>query len=989
MKAGLMRLFFWGLMGLFAGGSAWSVDNPLPVELDGSLVRYNGSFYAMSAQTNGQMLGSSNLQDWTSPVAVLPPEIGGPYDLAYRNGLFYLYAEGKGFAAGAEPLAPFSAIRKAGLSGEQMRLFQDKSGALFSVNRRLGSKKEGEIWLQRYASPWKTADRATELLDGRRGMWDSLDSADLGEPEILDYRGSYYLLYAANHPGPRTGLREIGVAMNENPRRFENPDKLADPVLARNVERLARTYAAVLPTAAYAPWKARYTTKRPDKNWAVPGSKLSGWRTGDGGFGFPAEVGEAQLFTCHTKWKENEIWVRREFDLPSGPLKMPLLQLRHEGAVQVFLNGKMVYESKEPSLSYSNFDISEAAAGAFKPDDNLLAVHAVAPKRADYRFLDFGLFDAGDEPVEPTVYGLDAPRIVTGPNGFEKWVAYRAWWNGQRGTGLDRVFFYNDEMVIDGPTTANTPGYHPPPAKPTFADSFASSGSAAWAERWSAAGGAWATTNGVMRQAETKGLARAYIKRPPAANYLFETSIRITSMEKGMRGAAGVVAWSDGKTDMLIGINPVTRTWEYHLEPGGGSPRRQSLPSAFQWSEAPKGIDAAAAPLHRLRITKNGAYFEVWLDEMLLTPGKPLITELHGAGVPGLFCSGAAAEFDGVVYTVGWDEHAEYITDWGSAADGTQPSGEWRHDKDDGLEQCRHSVPGLAFKGDLLDQYEFTVNLETEKLEEGKERLYGVFPVFANRDNYLKAVIDTRGRQLLVSGKLNGRDIGQIAKTLQRQIVHRHLFDDETAYRDIAAWVYQLRSQSVVSALDVRWLEGDFEHLRQEFFVPSDDMLIRYAKLDRGREPMLWDDGRFYDADEPKPYAQKPEIHNHIAIRPEIANNVGFGLYIPSSIVIDSRTGRYIRDYSPGEDLDNNEEIGSDTIDSDTMSRPQETVITVEVESSYFFRCIKLKDRVIIELNGQPMLTIKGEWPASQVGLLTEGQPCFFNGITLYHLPDE
>jgi hypothetical protein len=128
---------------------------------------------------------------------------------------------------------------------------------------------------------------------------------------------------------------------------------------------------------------------------------------------------------------------------------------------------------------------------------------------------------------------------------------------------------------------------------------------------------------------------------------------------------------------------------------------------------------------------------------------------------------------------------------------------------------------------------------------------------------------------------------------------------------------------------------------------------------------------------------------NHLSIRPVVGNNIGFGLFVSSSIVIDSNTGRYIREYVPGDSLGPNEEIGDDTVESDTMSRPQETLVTVEVESSYFFRCVKLKDKVIIELNGQPMLEVEGAWPPSQVGLLTEGQPCYFNGIALHHLPEE
>lgn len=981
-----IRLGVWGLAVLVAGGSARAVDNPLPVALDGAFAAHNGRYYALSGQTNGQMLVSENLVDWRPSAQALPAEVAGPYELAYRNGLFYLYAEGQGFTVSDRPDAPFPPLRKAALSGEQMRLFQDKGGALFSVNRRQGSKKEGEIWLQPYSSPWSTAGRAQQLLDGRRGMWDSLDSADLGEPELIDYRGNYYLLYAANNPSPRTGLREIGVAVNENPLKFSNPDKLSGPVLVRNADRLARTYAALLPSGEYSGWEGRYTTKAPAEGWNLPDANLAGWRTGKGGFGHPDEVDGAHLHACRTKWDEDEIWVRREFNLKTGTPKTPVLNLRHEGAVQVFLNGRLVHESLRPSVAYANFDLAEVAAGLFRPEGNVLAVHAKVPAKAPFRFLDFGLFDAGSHPVEPAVYAPNAPRMLEGPNGFEKWVAYRAWWNGEPGTGLDRLFFYKDELVVDGPTTRTTPGYHPPPAKPTFHDAFPEDEGNEWVERWHFSGGAWIPVDGALRQSDEATVAKAYLRREPATHYLFETQIRFSPSGKG---GAGIVAWSNGETDLVMSIDPAAGSWEYSIAPGSLAPKRFKLPPGFKVLEKPPGVGDAALPFQRLRVVKNGGYFDVWLNDIQLTADQPIVTTLAGSGVPGLYCRQAAAEFDGVVYTVGWDEHNEYITGWGDAADGTASSGEWRLDKEYGLVQNRHSETGLAFKGDLLDQYEFTVNAELEKLEEGKERLYGVFPLFVDRNNFIKAMIDTRERKLVVSGKRNGIEIASVSKPLRDRIPLRHLYDTETSYRDVAAWVYRLRSESIVTALDIRWLEGEYDHLQQEFFVPVDDMLVRYAKLKRGREPILWDDGRFFDADEPKPAAQLPGVHNHVAIRPEEGNYVGFGFQVSSSIVIDSETGRYIRDYIPGEDLGPNEMIGDDTTESDTMSRPQETLVTVEVESSYFFRCVKLKDRLVIELNGRPMVDLAGAWPAAQVGLVTEGQPCYFNGITLMHLPTE
>ncbi|MDF7826088.1 hypothetical protein P4B35_18805 [Pontiellaceae bacterium B12227] len=962
------------------------MDNPISVPLEGAMVSYNGTYYAMGARTNGQLFVSDNLIDWTSPVSALSSKNPGPYDLIYRNGLFYLFADKQGFAVSEHPLQPFSSVRKAGLSGEQMRLYQDASGVLFSVNRRAGSKKEGEIWLQRYAAPWKTYGKPKQLLDGRRGMWDSLDSADLGEPEVYGYRGNYYLLYAANNPSPRTGLREIGIAVNENPLRFENPDKMGDPVLVRNADRLARTYDVILPSGEYAPWRGRFRTTQPEGEWTKPEYEYSKWRSGDAGFGSPAEIDGAQLHACRTKWDEDQIWVRREFDLDRGIPETPVLNIRHEGAVQVFINGRKVYESAEPSIAYSNFDISEETKGLFRNTDNVLAVQARVPQGAEYRFLDFGLMDAGDEPVEPTVYGMNGPRIIAGPNGFEKWMTYNAWWNGLYGTGLDRVFFYDKELVVDGPTTEKTPGFHPPPAKPSFSDSFPEHENIEWAERWEFVGGQWMSVDGALRQSAVKGSAKGYLKTDPKVNYLFETGIRFPSSGKG---DVGIVAWSDGEFDLIISINPSKKSWSYQVEPGSLSPKKFKLPPAFKVLEKPPGTGAAGNQMHRLRVTKNGGYFGVELNGINLLPGKPIITKMTAPGVPGFYCKNSAAEFDGATYTVGWDEYDQFVTGWGSAADGTPPGGDWRQDKDLGLEQRSHSETGRAFKGDLLEQYEFCVNAQLEELEEGKDRLYGIFPVFADQDNYLKAMIDTRAQMLVVTGKLKGRSLKPIQRSLNTEVVHRHLYDKSTSYRDVTSWVYGLRSESVISGLDIRWLEGDYEHLRQDFDIPVDDMVVKYANLKRGEEPNLWEDGRFYDADEPKPGQQLAAVHNRINIRPVEGNYVGFGFFIGGSVVVDSRTGAYLRPYDPNEELGRNEEVSDDTTESDTMSRPQETVISLDVESSYFFRCVKLEDEVIIELNGRPMVTIEEHWPAAQVGLVTEGQPAFYNGMTLFHIPVE
>lgn len=971
---------------LVAGWSMWvqAVDNPLEVMLDRAVLQHNGLYYAMDGATNGSLRSSTNLIEWSEPTPVFKADVPPSYDLTERNGLFYLHAPGRGFAVSGAPLEPFTKLHKGGVSGRQMRVFQDEGGSLFSVCQRSAGKGESSIGLQRYATPWRTDRTPATLLDGRKGHWDAIAPAQLGEPELLDYRGNYYLLYAAQSPEPRVGQREIGVAVADHPARLANKHKQPDPLLMRNTERLARTYQTLLPSGEFSAWEARYTFTPPENGWMMAGYRPVGWRTGEGGFGFPAELDGVALQSVRTEWRAHALWVRRTFEIGERPAR-PVLNIRHDAAVQVWLNGRRVYTSDESFPTYRTVDISEACQGLFRPGENLLAVQAAVPPSARHRYLDFGLYDAGNKSVEPTVCGVGAPRVITGPNGFEKWLSYRAWWNGVEGTGLDRLFFFDKEMVVDGPTTTNTPGYHPPPAPPSFSDDFSASRSA-----WKMTGGVWSLDDGWMSQGQARGEARALLNRPPASHYLFDAQIRFPAAGQGVVGA---VAWSNEKRSLLIGINAVQRTWHYQLLPGGTA-QRFDLPKGFRFQETPPGLKVKASPTHRLRITKNGGHFEVMLDAFKLTPEKPIMTDLTGPGVPGLYCLNATARFDGVVYTTGWDEYDAYITGWGAAADQTAPGGKWRHDKTRGLVQERHSVPGRAFKGDRLGQYEFCVNARSE-LDEGAGRYYGVFPVFADRNNYLKAVIDTHNRRLVLSGKRDGKTLPVQTVSLGCKVPHRHLYDAKTPHRDLVSWTYALRSRSVVGGLDIRWLEGEYDYLEQEFFIPSDELLVRYANLPGLREPMLWDDGRFYDADEPKPKAQRPGVLNPVSIRPERATHLAFGhfIYVPYGTVTDA-AGNFLRFLLPGSVLDEEagELLGTGGVNlqsSDTASRPQETLVSIEVESSYFFRCVKLQDRVIIELNGRPMLTVEGEWPASQVGLFTEGQAASFNGMTLMHLPEQ
>jgi len=962
-KAGLL------IVAVVLAYSCLAVNNPLSVSLDGPAVRHPEGYAAFGSESGGRVLVSSNLIDWIEGNEVLPETRKGPYELINRNGLFHLYSPNTGYAVSIEPAQSFSVLARTGAWHDDMRLFQDRDGRLVCFLREFGyDDRPGEIHARHYAVPWKPAGSPVVQLVSRLGMWDALDTTGLSTPEVLDYRDHYYLLYTANRPSPRNGQRGIGVAVANDQPDFGIKDIRSNPVLERNAERLERSYKVVLPSGEFGAWQGKYTFKRPGKEWMLPKFAADGWRSGEGGFGHPEDEGEEELIhAVRTKWNEKGIWVRRIFDLPGGRLETPLLKIRHEGVVRVFLNGEEIYKQEVSSPAYRMVELPESVKKRLLTKGNVLAVQAVALPTSKYRFVDFGLYDAGDQPVEPLVYGPDQPRIVEGPNGFEKWMTYRAWWNGVCGTGMDRIFFHNDQLFVDGPTTANTPGYHPHPAQPTFSSAS-------------------------LQRLDAKGTATTLLEQKPARNYLFETWLRMPPT----KGRAGIVACASGKRRLVIWLDFAEREWGYSA--GSGRGKNFRLPKQFADIEAPSGFKRSELPWHRLRITKNGGNFDVWLDGFHLTKKKPITTKMTGAGVPGLYCCDTGAEFNGVVYTVGWDEFGRRIAGWGSATCGTPSGGNWVHQREAGLEQQQRTGPGRAFKGDLLDHYEFTVTATTDGLDDREGAQYGVFPVFVDQQNYLKAMIDTRARQLVVSGRRNGKKLGPLTASLARRIPVRHLADEEAlresppngSYQDVSTWIYRLPSPSLITGMKARWMVGQNRFLKQDFYIPSDEIIIGYGLLKPEAKTAVWDGGTLMEADMPKPEKQHAGMLNDFNIREVKGNHVALGSLASSSweVVINSDTGEFIREYEPGGVLGENEELRDYGTGGDNNFRPQEVLVSVEVESEYFFRCVKLKDRVIIELNGRPMLEMPGAWPPSQVGLVTDGQSCFFNGMTLMHLPE-
>ena len=142
-----------------------------------------------------------------------------------------------------------------------------------------------------------------------------------------------------------------------------------------------------------------------------------------------------------------------------------------------------------------------------------------------------------------------------------------------------------------------------------------------------------------------------------------------------------------------------------------------TLPKDFRW-----GV------YHHLRIERNQDCLKVWLDE-IPSPQKHLFTKIIPVtepGVPGVFDRTKKALFEGVTYTIGFD--------------------------DDRIQLKEHSE---ILKGDFLDHYEFSFQLSG--LSDCK--MSGSYPVYVDKDNYVKAQFNGITRMLEVVVVKQGQQI--------------------------------------------------------------------------------------------------------------------------------------------------------------------------------------------------------------------------------------
>lgn len=357
------------------------------------------------------------------------------------------------------------------------------------------------------------------------------------------------------------------------------------------------------------------------------------------------------------------------------------------------------------------------------------------------------------------IYTLGQPWVVDGLNGFEKWAGYFAIDENEQSEGrtqrIDRIHFFDRTLYIDGPTNRYTEGCHPQPAEPQLRSLFDQPDGPMPADDWTEVSpnnnsGLWQVSNNEAAQSDQSAFTFNWVNRDPATNYLFEANLKMTE-PRDSEDKAGVVAYyKDNNHWVIVGLDRslgygadnwychvVTDSMNQVIAAGGFS-------GTFDYSV-----------YHKIRVERNGTVFRVWIDDVLPPGFSNIQTDITAPGVPGLFADHAAAAYDGIIYTIGWDECDAGIRGWGSGDNGSSQLGTWTVGND-GL--TAQAAENYAYKGDVMPEYEFSTQVYKQGTQDG---FMGAVPVAVDQDNFLRAYFDLAQNQFVVDGRQNAQPITQ------------------------------------------------------------------------------------------------------------------------------------------------------------------------------------------------------------------------------------
>jgi GH43 family beta-xylosidase len=928
-------LIIFSAFGKCFGQAGTNINNPvLPGVADAGVIKFNGEYYIGGVFTNGGFYKSKDLIKWEGPVHVFSmnnkwtegrsaddSQIHAN-DMNYLNGVFHLFWSvnywGRdrnvvhiGHATSPDILGPYTEPVKDTWVDNRIdpEMFVDDDGEVYLYMVKFTDGNT--IWARKMKDPWTFSGEPMYLFSSLPNTWETLDNRVEEGPWVIKYRGRYYLMYNANHTSPSWGNYALGVAEADSPLGFNHGNKYPYPLVESNQIALEAAAVDLLKFGSKDRGLYQYTFTRPDSSWANADFNSAHWPAGKGGFGSNV-IRNSTTRKIGTEWNTPQIWLRRSFNLDKNSSDNLMLRIYHDGDTKVFLNGHSIYEKADRVYTTWNFD--DNARALLNDGENMLAVESNAGRASKY--LDVSLFNLKSGKGDDILFSPGQPNILTGPNGFEWWLIYMANKNNdRRGQYINRVHFFDKRMFVDGITASNTPGYHPPPAAPTFSELF--SGKDEWKTHWDVSSGSWAVNNNELLQTANSN-AKILLNSLPATHFLFQASIKMVDTAKTL---AGVIAWwKDEKNWLKIFLNPQNNTWKYVIVENG----KQKAASFF----LAKGFISNA--YHTVAVYKNGSVFTVKIDDLPAPVRSTIKSNFKGKGLPGLFTEGGKAAFDGLLYTVGWDEYDTTVTGWEPAI--SQQATNTSKVTKQGITLNSQAQENTVLKGDELPTYEFSTQLTAQD----KNGSAGIYPAYIDRNNYMKAIFDFKTQRFIVAGRKNGLEIPSKEISLEGY----KDYHADMKYTDFFEKHFTLHTPSLIHGIRMSMIP----HGRQDTIVQD-----IYQKMDISYKR----NGQWYPLNLYKAADDTHPAFASLSFDPVEAEAVKFVNKVPGDQNF-YVTRIWVKEF---------------------------------FNQSYNIRIAKLKEQIIFIIDGKEVLTVKNDFPSSRVGLFAENTEVHFNGITFFHIP--
>lgn len=350
-----------------------------------------------------------------------------------------------------------------------------------------------------------------------------------------------------------------------------------------------------------------------------------------------------------------------------------------------------------------------------------------------------------NESKENEVTNMGQTTIIRGPNGFRWWMMNKATAGNTKTwhTFIEPLYFFYKTPHTDGPVWTVTPGYHPWPYQPTFADFFENDQLKFWDYVW----GNWSVKEGEAQPVDaTSNVCKMVAKSTKGTHYLVEADLKIESpVDQEPAGISAYFKDDQNYFDVLINPAAMSGTCRYVLN------------GIAQVKEMPLPQDFNKTAYHTIRVERNGKKIRWWIDELELDNSKQIVdTEFDDEARVGLVTASRSAKYDRFIYTLGWDEWDDRIAGWGNSKGAAKQSGKW--ELKDGLTASPKGAVAEAFKGDMIPEYEFSaqVTIRGKPDDGGKAGIYGVYQ---DENNFLKGELDPQSGMFEISGKHEGVEI--------------------------------------------------------------------------------------------------------------------------------------------------------------------------------------------------------------------------------------